>query len=230
MSEDISRLVISDLHLGSAYSKESRICELLNEVDWDELILAGDVIDFIKIPTFTKDTLEIFNIIKSKGCRVIYIIGNHDFVLESFVGERLDCIEFVESYEFDYAGRKFRIEHGDKYQNGIIHWRYFMNIFSVFQDWVERTFKYNLALLYVKWKKRKLKRIWDISKWNDDVDVFIMGHTHKPEALIWVDHKGNIKTYVNTGDWIDHETYVLIKDGNVRLKNYSQQNQFIDDN
>jgi UDP-2,3-diacylglucosamine pyrophosphatase LpxH len=87
-----------------------------------------------------------------------------------------------------------------------------------------------LALLYVKWKKRKLKRIWDISKWNDDVDVFIMGHTHKPEALIWVDHKGNIKTYVNTGDWIDHETYVLIKDGNVRLKNYNQQNQFIDDN
>jgi hypothetical protein len=50
-----------------------------------------------------------------------------------------------------------------------------------------------------------------------------MGHTHKPEALIWVDYDERIKTYVNTGDWIDHETYVLIKNGNVRLKNYSQQ-------
>ena len=42
----------------------------------------------------------------------------------------------------------------------------------------------------------------------------------KPEALIWVDHNERIKTYVNTGDWVDHTTYAQIVDGVVRLKSF----------
>ena len=221
--KDYTRLVISDLHLGSAYSKESRLHSLIQNTKCDELILAGDVIDFIKVPTFTKQTAALLNLIKSLDCKVIYIIGNHDYVLKNFIGMTVDGIEFVEQYDFVYANRKYRVEHGDKYEKGIIQWRYFMNVFSIFQDWVERTFSFNMAAFYVRNKKRKLKRIWDIVTWNDDVDVFIMGHTHKPEALIWVDHNERIKTYVNTGDWVDHETYVIIKDGNVRLKNYAHE-------
>ena len=67
-------------------------------------------------------------------------------------------------------------------------------------------------------KRRKLRRIWDILKWNDDVDVIIMGHSHHPEAIIWVDNKQAIKTYVNCGDWVSHQSWVSIKDGVVRLK------------
>ncbi len=220
--KDYVRLVVSDLHLGSAHSREERLYSLIKNTVCDELILAGDVIDFIKIPTFTKKTGSLLNLIKSIDCKVIYIIGNHDYVLRNFVGMTIDGIEYVEQYNFVYGDRKYRIEHGDKYEEGIVHWRYFMKVFSIFQDWVERTFNFNMAAFYVRNKKRKLKRIWDIVKWNDDVDVFIMGHTHKPEALIWVDHNERIKTYVNTGDWVDHETYVIIKDGNIRLKNYEK--------
>tara|TARA_Y100001938_G_scaffold149678_1_gene237413 strand:+ start:614 stop:1306 length:693 start_codon:yes stop_codon:yes gene_type:complete len=220
--KDYVRLVVSDLHLGSAYSKESRLYSLIESTECDELVLAGDVIDFIKIPTFTKKTAALLNLIKGLRCKVVYVIGNHDYVLRDFVGMTVDGIEFVEQYDFVYADRKYRIEHGDKYEDGVVQWRYFMKVFSIFQDWVERTFKFNLAAFYVRNKKRKLKRIWDIVKWNDDVDVFVMGHTHKPEALIWVDHNERIKTYVNTGDWVDHETYVIIKDGNIRLKNYEK--------
>ena len=57
--------------------------------------------------------------------------------------------------------------------------------------------------------------------WNKDADVFIMGHTHMPEVVIWVNEHEKIKTYVNTGDWVEHSTYVLIKDGQLRLKNYT---------
>ncbi len=195
---------------------------MIESTECDELVLAGDVIDFIKIPTFTKKTAALLNLIKGLRCKVVYVIGNHDYVLRDFVGMTVDGIEFVEQYDFVYADRKYRIEHGDKYEDGVVQWRYFMKVFSIFQDWVERTFKFNLAAFYVRNKKRKLKRIWDIVKWNDDVDVFVMGHTHKPEALIWVDHNERIKTYVNTGDWVDHETYVIIKDGNIRLKNYEK--------
>ena len=220
--KDYVRLVVSDLHLGSAYSKESRLYSLIESTSCDELILAGDVIDFIKIPTFTKKTAALLDLITSIDCKVVYVIGNHDYVLRSFVGSTIDGIEFVEQYNFEYANRKYRIEHGDKYEDGVVQWRYFMKVFSIFQDWVGRTFNFNMEAFYVRNKKRKLKRIWDIVKWNDDVDVFVMGHTHKPEALIWVDHNERIKTYVNTGDWVDHETYVIIKEGNIRLKNYEK--------
>ena len=47
-NNDYVRLVISDLHLGSFYAKEELLCKMLNEIYFDELVLAGDIIDFIK--------------------------------------------------------------------------------------------------------------------------------------------------------------------------------------
>ena len=75
-----------------------------------------------------------------------------------------------------------------------------------------------------KIKRRKLVRIWDIINLNNDVDVFIMGHSHTPEAVIWVDEDQNIKTYVNSGDWVSHTTYVLIENGITRLRKYEEKN------
>ena len=58
---DYIRLIVSDLHLGSANSREGALHELLSNIEFDELILAGDIIDFIKIPTFTVKTANLFN-------------------------------------------------------------------------------------------------------------------------------------------------------------------------
>ena len=92
----------------------------------------------------------------------------------------------------------------------------------MFQDWIERTWDVDLATWWAnrKIKKRKLIRIWDIINLNNDVDVFIMGHSHTPEAVIWVDEDQNIKTYVNSGDWVSHTTYVTIEDGITRLRKF----------
>ncbi len=225
MKNDYVRLVISDIHMGSLYSKESKLQKLLNSVHFDEIILAGDIIDFIRVPTFTKHTADLFQTISNlnrKGVKIIYVVGNHDIAFGKFVGKNVAGIDFVDEYEFEYAGRRYRIEHGDKYETGIVHWRFTMNVISIFHDLLERVFKWNLAAWYVRQqqKKRKLRRIWDIMKWNKDADVFIMGHTHIPEVVIWVDENERIKTYANTGDWVEHSTYVLIKDKQLRLKSF----------
>ncbi len=225
MTKDYVRLVISDIHMGSLHSKESKLQRLLDSIQFDEIILAGDVIDFIRVPTFTEHTADLFNTISKlnkDNKRIIYVIGNHDIAFNKFVGKTVAGIEFLHEYEFDYAGRHYRIEHGDKYEKGIVHWRFTMNVVSIFHDLLERVFKWNLAAWYVKQKQkvRKLRRVWDIMKLNDGADVFIMGHTHTPEVVIWVNEEENIKTYVNTGDWVEHSTYVVIKDGQLRLKNF----------
>ncbi len=219
---DYTRLIISDVHLGSYYSKEEKLFSFLQTVEFDELVLAGDIIDFIKIPQFTETTIKIFDYISKLNKKIVYVVGNHDIAFEKFIGKQFAHIEFVSKYEFEYGGRTYRIQHGDQYETGLVHYRFTMNVISIFHDMLERVFKKNLAALLVRMfvKKKKIKRIWNIIKWNDDVDVFIMGHTHIPEVVIWVDPNENIRTYANTGDWVEHSTYIILKENKLRLKKY----------
>ena len=60
----MKRLVISDLYLGSTFSREEMLISLLENKEFDELILAGDIIEFLKVPRFTEDTRKIFDILR----------------------------------------------------------------------------------------------------------------------------------------------------------------------
>ena len=55
----MKRVVISDLHIGSTHCREEDLLNFIQTIECDELILAGDVVDFIKIPSFTSKTAEI---------------------------------------------------------------------------------------------------------------------------------------------------------------------------
>jgi len=220
----VKRIVISDLHIGSSHCREEELSKFLNSVECDEIILAGDIIDFIKIPSFTHHTASILKRL-NKFKKIVYIIGNHDNSLTSFVGGTVNNIQFCNSYEFVDGQRTFRIEHGDNYDKSFAHKfteGVLIKFISVFQDWIERKFDVDLATWWAnkKIKRRKLVRIWDIINLNNDVDVFIMGHSHTPEAVIWVDEDQNIKTYVNSGDWVSHTTYVTIENGITRLRKF----------
>jgi len=217
----LKRVVISDTHIGSKFYKEEELYNFLESEEYDQLILNGDIIEFLKIPTFTEGCMKIIKSV-DYGKEIIYIIGNHDRALAQFADREMFGIRFLEQYEFESAGRKFRIEHGDRYEGGIVHYRTVMKIISVFQDFLERYLNLDVSTWFnnLKINKRKIKRLWDIIDLNNDVDVLIVGHTHIPEAVIWIDENENIKTYVNSGDWVSHSTYVEIDDGVVRLRNY----------
>ena len=215
----MQRVIISDIHIGSKNYKAEELVTFLKKAEYDQLILAGDILDLIKIPSFTNRFLEIIKSIDFSK-EIIYIVGNHDFPFKGLIGSEIFNLRFVDKYEFEEGGRSFRIEHGDRYEKGFVKRNFLMKIISIAHDWLERSFDLDLTTMYVDYmiRKRKLRRIWDILKRNNDVDVFIMGHSHHPEAIIWVDNKQNIKTYVNCGDWVSHQSWVLIRDGVVRLR------------
>jgi UDP-2,3-diacylglucosamine pyrophosphatase LpxH len=222
----MKRIIISDTHIGSKYYKAEELHQFLCEVEYDELILAGDIIDFIRIPLFTTRALKIAEAIDfSKP--IIYLVGNHDSPLSGLIGTEFSGIKFLGKYEFQEGGRRFRIEHGDSYDREyFIQSNIIMSFLSVAQSYIENWLEINLSDMFTYWKikRRKLRRIWDILAWNDDVDVFICGHSHTPEAIIWVDESQEIRTYVNSGDWVSHQTFVEIIDGVIRLKKYEQNN------
>ena len=217
----MKRIIISDTHIGSKFYKAEELLSFLKSEEYDQLILAGDIIDFIKIPVFTERCMEIFDVINCER-DVIYIVGNHDESLVSLVGKNFFGINFVKRYEFFESGRKFRIEHGDEYDRGVIHNRILIKLLSVIQNILEIAFSFDITTWWTKRqiKKHKLRSVIHILRHNEDVDVFIMGHTHNPEALIWIDEDQRIKTYINAGDWVTHQTYVTVTDGVARLRKF----------
>ena len=217
----MKRLIISDTHIGSRFCRKQELIGLLREKKYDQLILNGDIIEFLKIPTFTPLVMDLFKAVDFNK-EIIYVVGNHDVSLSGLVGQAFQNIKFVKEYCFEEGGRKFRVEHGDKYEKGIVHWRSVMKLISFFQDMLENLLNVNLSAWYTKLKfnKRKMKRLWDIMDENEDTDVLVVGHTHVPEVVIWIDEEETIKTYVNTGDWVTHATYVEINNGVIRLRNF----------
>lgn len=214
------RLIISDLHIGSMFSKENDILRILKNENYDELILAGDIIDFIKIPKFTYKSLDIFNYLFNLSIPIIYIVGNHDIAFQSFINLESNNIKFLKSYEFKDNNKKIRIEHGDDYDNFIIKWEHIMNIICVIANLIERFFHLDITNYYEKYRKNQRNKInikYIIQK-NTDVDIFIMGHTHKPEIVENFVNDNKI-IYANTGDWIQHKSYIILEHGNVKLIN-----------
>jgi UDP-2,3-diacylglucosamine pyrophosphatase LpxH len=214
----MKRIIISDTHIGTKFYKSDELLLFLKNANCDEIILAGDIIDFIKIPVFTKRCLEIIKQV-GKFKKIVYVVGNHDESLLGVVGKKVLGVEFVKRYDFEESGRKFRVEHGDAYDKGALHNRIFVKFLSVIQNMLEFTFNFDFTTWWteIQIKKHKLRSIIHILRHHPKVDVFIMGHTHIPEALIWVDEDQNIKTYINAGDWVTHQTYVTVTDGVARL-------------
>tara|TARA_Y100000310_G_scaffold99411_1_gene97160 strand:+ start:3627 stop:4292 length:666 start_codon:yes stop_codon:yes gene_type:complete len=217
----MKRIVISDTHIGTKFYKSDCLLRFLKSEDYDEIVLAGDIIDFIKIPVFTERCLQIIQQI-GKSKQIVYVVGNHDECLTSVIGKTISDIKFVKQYSFEENGRKFRIEHGDAYDRGALANKIFITFLSVIQNMLEFTFNFDFTTWWteIQIKKHKLRSIINILRHHPKIDVFIMGHTHIPEALIWIDENQHIKTYINAGDWVTHQTYVTIEDGVARLQKF----------
>lgn len=218
----MKRVILSDIHIGSKYYKAKELIAFLKEAKYDQLILAGDIIDFVKVPLFSDRAIEIVEAIDFSK-EIIYIVGNHDTPLKGFVGRKAFGMKFVDKYEFAEGGRKFRIEHGDSFDKtaGVSN-NVFLAFLSVSQNVIEHWFNINLTdwLTIYKKKRRKMRNIWDILTRNTDVDVFICGHFHAPESIIWIDEKQRVISYMNSGDWVSHSTFIYIEDGKARLQSY----------
>ena len=217
----MKRVIISDTHIGSKFYKSFDLLRFIKSETYDQLILAGDIIDFIKVPVFTERCMEIIASIDPSK-EIIYVVGNHDDSLVGLVGKKFFGVNFVKKYDFEENGRKFRVEHGDQYDKGVIHNRIFVKLLSVIQNILEFAFDFDFTTWWteIQIKKHKLRSIINVLRHHPKIDVFIMGHTHIPEALIWVNEDGTIKTYINAGDWVTHQTYVTIIDGVARLKKF----------
>jgi len=225
-------IFISDVHLGTRFSKAKKLLNFLKHNESENLILVGDIIDGWAIkrkfvwPQTHSDVIQ--KVLKKarKGTNVHFITGNHDEFLRPFVPLILgNSLNISNELEYDSInGKKYYVTHGD-----------FFDSITMTKKWLAILGDYGYDLLLhlntiLNFIRRKLgiKKYWSLSKYvkdsvkssvsfindfesvlsthakNKGYDGIICGHIHKAEIR-------NIDgiEYLNCGDWVENCTAIV---------------------
>jgi UDP-2,3-diacylglucosamine pyrophosphatase LpxH len=225
----VDALFISDVHLGSKGSNAELLLEMLKEYEPKELIIVGDFIDgwlLKKRHYWTQDFSNVIRKILSytkKGTKVTYITGNHDDFLRSYIplyfGDNINVVN-------EMIWEDYFITHGDLY-DGIVQMKWLGRLGSfgyelaISLDMLMKKFGYKKSLS--KFLKKKVKdAVKFITNFEEQLVYqskkrnckgVVCGHIHTPENKYI-----NGIHYLNCGDWIENNSYIIYNKGKWELK------------
>lgn len=230
----VDAMFISDVHLGSKGCNADELLNLLKLYKPKQLFLVGDIVDGWLLKkrmfwnqSFTNVIRKILSFSKN-GTEVIYITGNHDEFLRNYSGSELGNIKIVDELEWN----GYLITHGDLY-DGVVQlkwlgvlgsWGYELAIY------IDRTLKkFGYKKSFSKLVKNKVKSaVKFVTSFEKQLAYqailrnckgVICGHIHTPE-----DKKISVKEtdihYLNCGDWIENNSYIIYNDGKFTLSQH----------
>ena len=226
----VEALFISDVHLGSKGSNADDLLKMLKEYEPECLFIVGDFIDgwlLKKRHYWTQDFTNVIRKILSyskNGTKVVYVTGNHDDFLRHYTPTSFsENIQIVD--EFIWNG--YYIVHGDQF-DGIVKMKWLGVLGSWGYEaaiWIDRVLK---RLGYKRSLSKFLKRnVKDAIKFITDFEKqaayqaklhnchgVIVGHIHTPTDT----YVGDIH-YLNCGDWVENNSYIVYKNGKFTIKN-----------
>ena len=229
----VDALFISDVHLGSKGANPDELLKVLKKYEPKQLFIVGDFIDdwLLKKRMFWNQSFT--NVIRKilsyskKGTEVIYITGNHDDFLRSYSGTDLGNIQIVDEYEWN----GYYISHGDLY-DGVVKLKWLGVLGSVGYEiaiYIDRLLKkMGYQKSFSKTLKNKVKgAVKFITNFEKqlgyqaimkDCKGVICGHIHTPENKT-IKIKEKEIHYLNCGDWIENNSYIVYNKGKFVLKN-----------
>ena len=241
----VRAVFISDIHLGTAGCQADALLDFLKFHPSDYLYLVGDIVDGWQLrrrwfwPQAHNDVVQKLLRRARKGCKVLFIPGNHDEFAREFIGLQFGGIEVHDDATHKTIdGRTLWITHGD-YFDGVIQcakWLAFLG-----DNLYEFTLKLNRHLnrlrtrmglpywslsAYLKQKvKKALNYVTDFevavaaearSRGHDGV---VCGHIHRAEMR---EIDGTL--YCNDGDWVESRTALVEHfDGRLELVSWSEK-------
>jgi len=220
----VDALFISDVHLGSKGSNADDLLEVLKQYEPKYLFIVGDFIDgwlLKKRHYWTQDFTNVIRKILSyskNGTKVVYVTGNHDDFLRSYTP-----MSFSENIQIvnECVWNGYYIVHGDQF-DGIVKMKWLGVLGSWGYEaaiWIDNAlkrvgYKKSLSKFLKKNVKNAIKFITDFEKQAvyqakiRNCHGVIVGHIHTPVNI----HINNIH-YLNCGDWIENNSYIICKDG-----------------
>lgn len=217
---------ISDIHLGTRGSKANLLCQFLKHSQCENLFLVGDIIDGWRLRKNWYWTQEHSNVIRriltkaKRGTNVVYITGNHDEFLRTWVKQIIDIgnITIVNKYVYqDSKGRSWLITHGDLFDHVTRHYKWISmlgdNAYNLLLEFNTQLAKIRSFLNLGYWsfsnyiKSRTKQAVDFIYKFEHYLSLHaktkgyfgvICGHIHTP-AIKFL----NDVVYINDGDWVE---------------------------
>lgn len=207
-------LVASDLHLGDPRADDVATLQYFHNVLKKEkpelLVLAGDILEG---SLASRDIVQQLSSLCHLVPEVIVLMGNHDgYATERFANDlaaSLGTILIGKS-----GASSFVIEHGNRFDSwwSRVRWLGLVGIWC--QHLLYRVFAFDLQGWLRKFKciRRRLleQHMRARDAWPGQA-LIVTGHTHLPAGTV------NGLGYFNSGDWVQHHSYVTIANGFARL-------------
>jgi UDP-2,3-diacylglucosamine pyrophosphatase LpxH len=224
-------IFLSDIHLGFRASHAEQVVAFLRDNDAYTIYLVGDIIDGWALsrswywPQSHNDVAQKILRKARKGTRVVYIAGNHDEFLRSFLGITFgDGIELMDEVVHVGAhGDKYLVLHGDKFDEVIQHAKWLAYLGDKGYDILLYVNRWNTMLR--KWlglghwsvskaiKYRVKQAVNFIGNYEEALSHecarrgfagVICGHIHHPEI-----RQIHNALYMNCGDWVESCTALV---------------------
>lgn len=219
-------VVLSDIHLGTKFSKVREVSRFLSSVDCERLILNGDTIDGWQVSRndyeyWGPDQARFFRIImkmvEKHGTVVYFLRGNHDDFLDKIIPMQMGSLNILKDMVMESGGKRYFVTHGDVFDSITSGMRWMAKLGDVMYDILLRINVLYNRLQSLRGKpyysfsqeiKNKVKKA--VSKTSDfdrmltdmakakGCDGVICGHIHRPE-----DRMINGVRYLNSGDWVE---------------------------
>ena len=233
---------LSDAHLGaeSAEAEAPRAARLASFLDSlpgraSTLYIVGDLFDFwfeyrTAIPRRLFRTLAALQKLRDAGVDVVYLNGNHDFWLGTFLRDTLGIRTLDGAATVEAQGRRLWVHHGDGLVGGDLGYKALRAILrnplaiGLYQ-WIHPDLGIPLAL-WVSNLSRVSRghpelqpdRLWrEIAepRFAQGFDGVLCGHFHHAYER----HEPG-REFIVLGDWITRFTYAELEDGQLTLKTW----------
>jgi UDP-2,3-diacylglucosamine pyrophosphatase LpxH len=236
-------VIISDVHLGTVDSKVNEVNHFLRRTRCEKLILNGDIIDGWQLRrrgSWTKAHTRFVRIVLKKlekrDTEVIYLRGNHDDILTTFLPLDFERLRIVEDYIHESPRGRYLVLHGDVFDTVTKNFVWLAHL----GDW-GYSFLLRLNRAYNAYREWRGLEYWSLSKAIKARVKEAVNHVSNFEEHIAQLARerscsgvmcGHIHTaadkmigdvhYLNSGDWVESLTAIVEHfDGRFEMINFT---------
>ncbi len=238
---DKSIIFISDAHLSpESIEREKLLADFLMRIgdSISHLYILGDLFDFWfeyrnAIPAYYLTILSSLRSLAERNVSITYLPGNHDFWMRDYLVRQIGIRKASDTLDITHQGIKIHLFHGDGVARRDRGYRMIKRIFRFKPNiWLYGLLPVDLAYglahrcselsrKHAGGPKYTYDDYYDyaLRKIKQGAHVVIMGHTHIPEIK---ELAGGL--YINSGDWVDNFSYVVLDRNGFQLKFENQPN------
>ena len=224
-------LILSDLHLGSDVSRAEDAMELLETVDFRQLILLGDIFSDLDFRRLKREHWDFLSCIRrlsnpKQRRRIVWVEGNHDHGLSN-VMSHLVGVPVYQRYVWEYGGKRHLAIHGHQFDRFVNENILLSRFFEKFYETSQRldSEQQRLSRWFDRFSTRWLRLSDKVAEGAlsyaaaGQAERVFCGHTH--EALERT--RGSIE-YFNSGSWTDQRaTFLTVDLKGVKIHEYTSR-------